>query len=118
MNIKKLKSKIYELTNNKDIFIKETPKELTVWACTDDSELYTIYINIWLNNTVATIRTYQLNFYIRGKGIGSRFYDIVEEYIKSGEYKEIHLHQILTGAEDFWKKKGFTTENRFGMKKL
>ncbi len=118
MNHKKLKSKICELTNNQDIFIKETSKELTIWACTDDSELYTIYINIWKDDYFVSIRNYQLNFYMRGKGIGSKFYDIIEEYIKSCEYKEIHLHQILTRAEDFWKKKGFTIENNFGIKKL
>jgi hypothetical protein len=107
MNHKKLESKIYELTNNKDIFIKETKSELTIWACTDKSELYTIHIHIWLNDTIATIRTYQLNFYIRRNGIGTKFYQIVEEYLKYWDYKEIQLHLVLTGAETFWTRLGF-----------
>jgi len=116
MNAKKLKSKIYKLTNNKDIFITETPSELTVWACTDESELYTIYIHIWLDDTIATIRTYQLNFYIRGKGIGTQFYQIIEEYLKYWDYTEIQLHQVLTGAENFWKKVGFDKKDNIWRK--
>ena len=111
MNKKELKNKIYDLTNNKDIFIKETPKELTIWASTDDSELYTIYMNIWLEDSFVTIRNYQLNFYIRGKGLGAKFYKLIEEYIKYLEYKEIRLHLVLTGAENFWKKVGFIHED-------
>jgi len=108
MDVDNLKSEIFKLTKNNDIFIKEEGKEFTVWACTDNSELYTIYINIWIYDSFIIIRNYEISFYLRGKGIGSRFYDIFEEYLKSQNFKEIRLHLVLTIAEKFWKKKGFS----------
>jgi hypothetical protein len=118
MDTEYLKSKIFELTKNDNIFIEENQRELKIWASTSGSEIYSIYLGIWKDKSFVTIRNYEIDFYLRGKGIGSKFYDIFEEYIKLCGYKEIYLHCVLTSAEKFWKKKGYMIQNRFGRKLL
>ena len=68
-------------------------------------------MNIWLYEDYITIRNYEIDFFIRRQGIGSGFYDIIEQYIKSCGYNKIVLHLVLTCAEKFWTKKGFNKIN-------
>lgn len=105
-----LKLKIYELTKNKDIYIKENERELIVFI--DDM----FYMYITFDISFVTIRNYNIAHKYRGTGFGSNLYNIFEEYLKSCEYKEIQLHLVLTDAEKFWKKKGFIKQEHIWRK--
>lgn len=107
MDIEDLYNKIFELTQNENIFIEESTSEIKIWATFGDSETYNIYLSAWYEYPTTIIRQYKIDFHLRGKGIGSNFYCIFEEYIKSCGYNEMKLHLVLTSAQKFWIYRGF-----------
>ena len=118
MSIDQLKLEIYKLIpSQKEIIIDYTNDGLIVSMGTSGSE-HEFYIVIKLNENFSTIMSYSVAHKNRGTGLGSKLYDLFEEYIKSCGYKEIRLHLVLTGAEKFWKKKGFTIKNREWIKNI
>lgn len=118
MNIEELKFEIYTLTKDKSIFIENNNDELICWIGINNEMLYQCYMVMWFNNNITSIRNYSIKYAYRGTGLGSKLYDIFEKYLISNGCKEIQLHLVLTGAEKFWKKKGFSIQNHIWKKLL
>lgn len=99
-----------------DIKLDYNSKEIIV-SLRKDSE-YIFFMNIGTDLNYATILSYSISLNMRGKGFGSKLFDIFEKSLKRHGYPEIRLHLVATGAEKFWTKKGFKKINHIWRKRI